>query len=90
MAEQKTETTKQRKEKKKLRAWTPQEHERFVVALTMLRTEKTEAVRKDGERSVGLGPGIAETIASMVGSRNAAQVRSHAQKYFLRKRKEGW
>eukprot|EP00961_Rhodomonas_salina_P031076 418125-Rhodomonas_salina.1 len=72
MTDEKTETTnKQRTENKKLRAWSPQEHERFVVALTMLRTEKTEAVRKDGERSVGLGPGIAEMIASMVGTRNA-------------------
>lgn len=77
-----------RKEKVRLRAWTDDEHERFVYALDKFRTEKTEAVGPNGERSVGLGPGIAEVIATMVGTRNAAQVRSHAQKYFKKQRKE--
>ena len=37
-----------------------------------------------GKVSVGLGPGVAEQIAVFVGSRSVSQVRSHAQKYFLR------
>eukprot|EP00287_Rhodomonas_sp_CCMP768_P015789 CAMPEP_0196757520 /NCGR_PEP_ID=MMETSP1091-20130531/103699_1 /TAXON_ID=302021 /ORGANISM="Rhodomonas sp., Strain CCMP768" /LENGTH=448 /DNA_ID=CAMNT_0042106299 /DNA_START=15 /DNA_END=1363 /DNA_ORIENTATION=- len=41
----------------------------------------------NGERSVGLGPGTAELIAMMVGTRSAIQVRSHAQKHFKKQRK---
>mmetsp|Transcript_52718 Transcript_52718/g.107543 ORF Transcript_52718/g.107543 Transcript_52718/m.107543 type:complete len:213 (-) Transcript_52718:42-680(-) len=77
-----------RKQKKKLIAWTQEEHELFVKGLERFRTEETEAIGPDGKKTVGLGPGIAELLASMVGTRNPAQVRSHAQKYFLRVRKE--
>ena len=38
---------------------------------------------------VGLGPGVAEMISDFIGTRNANQVRSHAQKHFIRKWKEG-
>jgi hypothetical protein len=48
----------------------------------------TEAVDADGKKTKGLGPGVAEMIATMIGTRNAAQVRSHAQKYFTRQRRD--
>eukprot|EP00286_Rhodomonas_abbreviata_P005488 CAMPEP_0181335664 /NCGR_PEP_ID=MMETSP1101-20121128/26964_1 /TAXON_ID=46948 /ORGANISM="Rhodomonas abbreviata, Strain Caron Lab Isolate" /LENGTH=273 /DNA_ID=CAMNT_0023445823 /DNA_START=21 /DNA_END=842 /DNA_ORIENTATION=+ len=56
--------------------WTEEEHSKFLHALERFRTEETEAVGPDGRQSVGLG------------SRSVTQIRSHAQKYFQRKRKE--
>ncbi|GAM17097.1 hypothetical protein SAMD00019534_002720 [Acytostelium subglobosum LB1] len=52
--------------KKQSRYWTPEEHHRFL-----------EALSKFGHRDV-------KSIAAFVGSRNSTQVRTHAQKYFLR------
>ena len=64
------------------RPWTPEEEERFLAAMDRFYKPKED------EGGVGLGQGVAEVIAFIVGTRTAAQVRSHAQKYFLRKRRE--
>eukprot|EP00287_Rhodomonas_sp_CCMP768_P028811 CAMPEP_0202840116 /NCGR_PEP_ID=MMETSP1389-20130828/54839_1 /ASSEMBLY_ACC=CAM_ASM_000865 /TAXON_ID=302021 /ORGANISM="Rhodomonas sp., Strain CCMP768" /LENGTH=151 /DNA_ID=CAMNT_0049516693 /DNA_START=15 /DNA_END=470 /DNA_ORIENTATION=- len=74
--------------KRRARAWTSEEHTRFLKALDKLRTDKTEGIGKNGKQTTGLGPGIADTIAAFVQTRNAAQVRSHAQKHFQRLRRE--
>lgn len=60
------------KEKKKpqSRYWTPDEHQRFLEALT-----------KYGHKDV-------KAISMHVSTRNATQVRTHAQKYFLRLERE--
>jgi len=60
------------KEKKKpqSRYWTPEEHQRFLEALT-----------KFGHKDV-------KAISMHVSTRNATQVRTHAQKYFLRLERE--
>lgn len=60
------------KEKKKpqSRYWTPEEHQRFLEALT-----------KYGHKDV-------KAISLHVSTRNATQVRTHAQKYFLRLERE--
>eukprot|EP00961_Rhodomonas_salina_P298742 3938338-Rhodomonas_salina.2 len=50
-------------QKKRLVAWTSEEHQRFVFALERLRTEDTEAYNSQGKKTRGLGPGIAELIA---------------------------
>ncbi|EKX38884.1 hypothetical protein GUITHDRAFT_154577 [Guillardia theta CCMP2712] len=63
------------------RPWTPEEEERFLAAMDRFYKPKED------EGGVGLGQGVAEVIAFIVGTRTAAQVRSHAQKYFLRKRR---
>ncbi|EGG24879.1 myb domain-containing protein [Cavenderia fasciculata] len=60
------EQEKQAEKKKQSRYWTPEEHNRFI-----------EALSKFGHKDV-------KAIASYVGSRNPTQVRTHAQKYFLR------
>eukprot|EP00286_Rhodomonas_abbreviata_P027157 CAMPEP_0181304178 /NCGR_PEP_ID=MMETSP1101-20121128/8999_1 /TAXON_ID=46948 /ORGANISM="Rhodomonas abbreviata, Strain Caron Lab Isolate" /LENGTH=219 /DNA_ID=CAMNT_0023409893 /DNA_START=93 /DNA_END=752 /DNA_ORIENTATION=- len=80
-------TSPGQKEKKRLIAWSTEEHERFVAGLEQLRTERTEAIGPDGKQTVGLGPGVAEALSAIVGTRSAAQVRSHAQKHFLRERR---
>mmetsp|Transcript_32208 Transcript_32208/g.72352 ORF Transcript_32208/g.72352 Transcript_32208/m.72352 type:complete len:206 (-) Transcript_32208:218-835(-) len=64
------------------RPWTPEEEERFQAAMERFCKPKHD----DG--GVGLGQGVAEVIAFVVGTRTPAQVRSHAQKYFLKRRKE--
>jgi len=60
------------KEKKKpqSRYWTPEEHQRFL-----------EALSKYGHKDV-------KAISMHVSTRNATQVRTHAQKYFLRLERE--
>ncbi|GAM27557.1 hypothetical protein SAMD00019534_107330 [Acytostelium subglobosum LB1] len=62
----KYEQERQAEKKKQSRYWTPEEHHRFL-----------EALSKFGHRDV-------KSIANFVGTRNATQVRTHAQKYFLR------
>mmetsp|Transcript_60011 Transcript_60011/g.123214 ORF Transcript_60011/g.123214 Transcript_60011/m.123214 type:complete len:238 (+) Transcript_60011:61-774(+) len=74
--------------KRKMCPWSKEEHQRFLVGLKRFRAEDSEALGRTGKQSVGLGPGTAELIAVVVQTRSAAQVRSHAQKYFQRKRKE--
>eukprot|EP00286_Rhodomonas_abbreviata_P002154 CAMPEP_0181345012 /NCGR_PEP_ID=MMETSP1101-20121128/32511_1 /TAXON_ID=46948 /ORGANISM="Rhodomonas abbreviata, Strain Caron Lab Isolate" /LENGTH=216 /DNA_ID=CAMNT_0023456917 /DNA_START=54 /DNA_END=704 /DNA_ORIENTATION=+ len=69
------------------RPWSNEEHENFLAGLEQHNIDMDKAVGRNGELSVGLGLGVAETVAAMIGSRSAAQVRSHAQKYFLRMRR---
>lgn len=38
--------------------------------------------------AVRLGPGVAEMISMVVGTRSVVQVRSHAQKHFIRMERE--
>eukprot|EP00961_Rhodomonas_salina_P226176 3057850-Rhodomonas_salina.1 len=75
-------------EDRRVRPWSKDEHARFLVALEKFRTNKTEKVKKNGKRTAGLGPGIADVIALIIKTRDAAQVRSHAQKHFQRLRRE--
>lgn len=65
----------------KRRPWSAEEHERFVESLQ--RFGQTNKLAAGGKIQVGLGPGVAEIIAVVVGTRTVSQVRSHAQKYFL-------
>ena len=76
------------KPKRKPVQWTIEEHQLFLQGMARYRTVSDEAIGRNGEVSVGLGAGIAELISMMVGTRSAAQVRSHAQKHFQRLRKE--
>lgn len=70
--------------KRPMRPWTKDEHAKFLTAIERLRTTKTEKVKKNGKQTSGLGPGVAEVIALILQTRDAAQVRSHAQKHFQR------
>ena len=63
------------------RPWAADEHARFVESLK--RFGPKDRTNSEGRVAVGLGPGVAEIIAVVVGTRTVSQVRSHAQKYFL-------
>eukprot|EP00960_Hanusia_phi_P061211 764782-Hanusia_phi.AAC.1 len=64
------------------RHWKEEEHERFLMALNRFSPETLAS------ESGGLGPGIAELIAVVVKTRTVSQVRSHAQKFLIRLRKQ--
>jgi len=68
--------------------WTPEEEAKFLKALDKLGPKDTETDPRTGRVSVRLGPGVAEIISLVVGSRSVAQVRSHAQKHYIRKERE--
>uniref|UniRef100_A0A7S0EHL6 Myb-like domain-containing protein n=1 Tax=Hanusia phi TaxID=3032 RepID=A0A7S0EHL6_9CRYP len=64
--------------------WTKEEHARFLEGLKQYSPCQAAPFHMDGTLRVGLGPGAAEEIAKVVGTRSAVQVRSHAQKHFVK------
>mmetsp|Transcript_44477 Transcript_44477/g.104494 ORF Transcript_44477/g.104494 Transcript_44477/m.104494 type:complete len:281 (-) Transcript_44477:61-903(-) len=77
--------------KKKPFYWTAEERELFMEGLQMYFQTWEQMIIASADQdqvSVGLGPGVAELISLHMGTRTVAQVRSHAQKYFLRKYRE--
>eukprot|EP00960_Hanusia_phi_P058454 763893-Hanusia_phi.AAC.1 len=62
--------------------WSDEEHQQFMDALKKYNVNPLRETKADGKLYVGLGPYVADMIAIEIGTRNAAQVRSHAQKYF--------
>ena len=70
------------------RHWTPEEEERFLTALDRFGPKEAESSTGYGRVSVRLGPGVAEMISIVVGTRSVAQVRSHVQKHYIRKERE--
>ena len=73
--------------------WTADEEERFLMALgrfaprSAISTGRTGGGGNQGG-AVRLGPGVAEMISMVVGTRSVVQVRSHAQKHFIRLERE--
>ncbi|EKX42934.1 hypothetical protein GUITHDRAFT_110980 [Guillardia theta CCMP2712] len=65
--------------------WSKEEHRKFLEGLAKFCPEAEREAEKDGKISVGLGVGVAELISSHVQTRSPLQVRSHAQKHFLKK-----
>ena len=69
------------------RQWSAEEEGKFIDALAKLgpkgSTEPTIDART-GRVTVHLGPGVAEMISIVLGTRSVTQVRSHAQKHFIR------
>ncbi|EKX35125.1 hypothetical protein GUITHDRAFT_44056, partial [Guillardia theta CCMP2712] len=64
--------------------WTAEEHERFLEALEKYGSQSTRQSTDSGRVFVGLGNGVAKQIAAYVKTRSVLQVRSHAQKFFLK------
>eukprot|EP00960_Hanusia_phi_P030319 748519-Hanusia_phi.AAC.3 len=68
------------------RPWSEDEHQRFLSALERFGTP-TNMDQHRGS-AVGLGQGVADMISFVVGTRSPAQVRSHAQKFFLKQQRQ--
>mmetsp|Transcript_25072 Transcript_25072/g.50948 ORF Transcript_25072/g.50948 Transcript_25072/m.50948 type:complete len:173 (+) Transcript_25072:110-628(+) len=66
---------------KKAVVWSKEEEAIFLCGISTHCPEETRL------RCIGLGPGVAQLISDMIVTRSAAQVRSHAQKYFQRLRR---
>lgn len=64
--------------------WTQEEHKRFVEALARYQQLGSRRDPVTGKVSVGLGAGVAKQVAAFVGTRTPLQVRTHAQKYFMK------
>ena len=71
------------KSKRVRRQWTSAEHGTFLEMFEKLRDKSST-----DDPPLGLGAGVAETISLVLKTRTPAQVRSHAQKYFTKIRKE--
>ena len=59
--------------------WSVEEHTRFLDGLNRFGPKDLGNPEPGARISVGLGPGVAEVIAVVVGTRTVSQVRSHAQ-----------
>ena len=59
--------------------WSAEEHKRFLDGLNRFGPKDLGNPEPGARISVGLGPGVAEVIAVVVGTRTVSQVRSHAQ-----------
>jgi len=76
--------------------WTVDEETRFAKALDKLSPLEESVIASNipgGRISVRLPHGVTELLALIVGTRTTIQVRSHVQKYYLRKLREmgpGW
>jgi hypothetical protein len=69
----------------------PQEQAVFLKALERFgptQVANTAVETATGRVSVRLGPGVAEMMAILIGTRSCAQVRSHVQKHFIRLERE--
>ncbi|EKX32847.1 hypothetical protein GUITHDRAFT_120951 [Guillardia theta CCMP2712] len=66
--------------------WTKDEHQRFLLALDQVCPGRRDGSSSEtGRPSVGLGRGVAKRIAAIMQTKTESQVRSHAQKYFMKK-----
>jgi hypothetical protein len=76
-----------RRQHAKRKHWTPTEEAMFLKALDRFPKEiGTDPAT--GRLSVRLGPGVAEMISIVMGTRSCAQVRSHVQKHYIRQQRE--
>jgi hypothetical protein len=73
---------------RRVRRWTREEHAAFLRGLEVFHCHNSNGIGSHGHVHVGLGRCIAKNIADMIGTKNATQVRSHAQKYFERLAKQ--
>ena len=67
--------------------WSAEDENKFIKALAKWGPEGCTEAKIDertGRVTVILGPGVAEMISHVLGTRSVSQVRSHAQKHFIR------